>query len=221
MPHFTQQSEEHYLKTLYKLGQKDLKKINNIALAKALQLNPATVLEMVRKLVAKNLVELHADKSLQLTDKGKKRALLTIRKHRLWEVFLVEKLKYKWNEVHELAEQLEHVDSFNLVDRLEQFLGHPALDPHGDPIPDKNGKIKITAAQPLASSVPGKPYKVMNLADTNDAFLRYLDELNIKPGSKVKLVSINEYDHSCIVSMGKNQIQLSEKMAKNILVQMG
>jgi DtxR family transcriptional regulator, Mn-dependent transcriptional regulator len=221
MSHFSQQSEEHYLKTLYKLSQKDLKKVNNIALAKALDLNPATVLEMVRKLAAKNLVTLQPDKSLQLSEKGKKRALLTIRKHRLWEVFLVEKLKYKWNEVHELAEQLEHIDAAHLIDRLEQFLGHPAVDPHGDPIPDKNGKIKASVARPLADATPGLPYKVSNLADTNDAFLQYLDELDIKPGSKIKLVRVNEYDHSCIISVNKKQLQLSDKMARNILVQAG
>src|SRR5215211_8975271 len=107
MPHFTHHSEENYLKTLYKLNNKQVKKLNNVTLAKALDLNPATVLEMVRKLSKKNLMEVLPDKSIHLTEKGKKKALFTIRKHRLWEVFLVEKLRYKWDEVHELAEQLE------------------------------------------------------------------------------------------------------------------
>src|SRR5689334_21879493 len=106
MAHFTHHSEENYLKTLFALGNREIKKLNNTALSKALGLNPATVLEMVRKLALKNLVTIGPDKSLSLTEKGKKRAILTIRKHRLWEVFLVEKLQYKWNEVHELAEQL-------------------------------------------------------------------------------------------------------------------
>ncbi|HEX6333230.1 MAG TPA: metal-dependent transcriptional regulator, partial [Flavisolibacter sp.] len=120
MPHFTHHSEENYLKTLFKLGSSEVRKVNNIALSKALELNPATVLEMVRKLTTKGLVEVRADKSIQLTDKGRKKALQTIRKHRLWEVFLVEKLQYRWNEVHDLAEQLEHVESPNLIDRLEK-----------------------------------------------------------------------------------------------------
>jgi DtxR family Mn-dependent transcriptional regulator len=102
---------------------------------------------------------------------------------------------------------------------LEQYLGNPAVDPHGDPIPDKNGKIKATQSQPLSQAAIGKSYKVTNLADTNDAFLQYLDEINIKPGTKLKLTGINEYDHSCQVLLSKTPIVLSQKMAKNILVQ--
>src|SRR5688572_25643565 len=152
MSHFVHLIEENYLKELYKLGQKDLKKVNNTALAKAMDLNPATVLEMVRKLADKNLVELLPDKAIQLTEKGKKKALLIIRKHRLWEVFLVNKLQYNWSEVHELAEQLEHIGTEDLVNRLEDFLGHPAFDPHGDPIPDRNGKIKKNPSIPLSTA---------------------------------------------------------------------
>ena len=151
MSHFSHHFEENYLKTVFKLSQKDLKKLNNIALAKAMDLNPATVLEMVRKLSEKKLLQLLPDKTIQLTDKGKIRALLTIRKHRLWEVFLVNKLGYGWNEVHELAEQLEHIDSEDMVNRLEAFLGFPATDPHGDPIPDKTGRVKSNSSIPLLS----------------------------------------------------------------------
>lgn len=136
----------------------------------------------------------------------------------MWEVFLVEKLKYKWNEVHELAEQLEHIESFQLIDRLEQYLGNPAVDPHGDPIPDKNGRIKPTQSEPLAKATIGKSYKVANLADTNDAFLQYLDEICIKPGARLKLTGINLYDHSCQVMLGKKPLVLSEKISQNILV---
>src|SRR5690349_6516143 len=125
MPHFAHHSEENYLKKLFSLANRDIKKVNNIALAKALALNPATVLEMVRKLAQKGLVEVKADKTILLTEEGKKKALQTVRKHRLWEVFLVDKLQYKWNKVHELAEQLEHVESSDLTDRLESFLGYP------------------------------------------------------------------------------------------------
>ena len=133
MAHFISQSEENYLKTLYKLTNKKTRKVNNIALAKALDLNPATVLEMIRKLSLRNLVRTLPDKTIELTETGRKTALLTIRKHRLWEVFLVDKLNYKWNEVHDLAEQLEHIQSDDLIDRLEKHLGYPAVDPHGDP----------------------------------------------------------------------------------------
>jgi DtxR family Mn-dependent transcriptional regulator len=193
--------------------------VSNLALAQSLSLNPATVLEMVRKLKEKKLVALSENKSIQLTEKGRKKALIIIRKHRLWEVFLVEKLKYKWNEVHILAEQLEHIDSNEMVDRLEAFLGFPGYDPHGDPIPDKNGKIKTVHTTPLAGCQPGIQVKVISFAETNDAFLDYLEKLNIMPGTKIKIQDMHEYDQSYTVIIQKKTVQLSEKAARNILVE--
>lgn len=219
MAHFTHHSEENYLKTLYKISQRQVKKVNNIALAKELGLNPATVLEMVRKLASKKQVKVLQDKTIMLTESGKKKALLIIRKHRLWEVFLTEKLKYNWNEVHVLAEQLEHVESTDMVDRLDAFLDYPAFDPHGDPIPDKNGNIKAKTSIALSSATKGKNYMVVNLADTSDSFLDYLGKLNIRPETKFKLVEHNEYDNSSTIRVQKKTIQLSEKAARNILVQ--
>ena len=219
MAHFTHHSEENYLKTLFKLNHRQLKKVNNIALAKELGLNPATVLEMIRKLGTKRLVKVLPDKAIQLTEIGRNKALFIIRKHRLWEVFLTEKLKYGWDEVHELAEQLEHIESKDMIDRLEAFLGYPAFDPHGDPIPDRNGNIKSKTSVSLANAVKGKNYIVVNLADTSDSFLDYLGKLNIRPDSKLKLLDHNEYDNSSTVMIQKKQIHLSEKAAKNILVQ--
>lgn len=219
MPHFSNQSEEHYLKALYKLGQADLKKVNNTALAKAMDLNPATVLEMVRKLAEKAYVQLQPDKSLLLTERGKKKALQIVRKHRLWEVFLVQKLSYKWNEVHALAEQLEHVDSEDLVNRLDAFLDHPAFDPHGDPIPDKNGRLKKAASVPLAGATQDKEYRVVSFADTADSFLDYLAAINLAPGVKLKPVNQLAYDGSFTVLVNRKRLQLSEKVARNILVE--
>lgn len=219
MSHFVHHYEENYLKELYKLSQKEIKKLNNIALAKAMGLNPATVLEMVRKLAEKKLVEVQADKSIQLTDKGRKKALLIVRKHRLWEVFLVNKLKYKWSEVHQLAEQLEHVDSDELVNRLEEFLDFPAFDPHGDPIPDRNGKIKKHSSFSLSTAIKDKAYTVVSFADTADSFLDYLAALNIEPGTKVKVVDHLEYDNSLTIAVNKKTVQVTEKVARNILVQ--
>jgi DtxR family transcriptional regulator, Mn-dependent transcriptional regulator len=219
MPHFTHHSEENYLKTLYKLSNKQVKKVNNIALAKSLGLNPATVLEMVRKLAVKKLVKVLPDKTIQLTESGRKKALIIIRKHRLWEVFLVQKLHYNWSEVHVLAEQLEHIESEDMVDRLEAFLGYPPFDPHGDPIPDRNGNIKLNTSIPLISSVKGKQYVVTNLADTSDGFLQYLGKFGIRPGVKFKLTEHNEYDNSTTIVVLKKSVQLSEKVARNIMVQ--
>lgn len=219
MAHFSHHSEENYLKTLFKLSQKPIRKLNNISLAKSLELNPATVLEMVRKLSQKNLVQVLPDKSIQLTEQGKKQALLTIRKHRIWEVFLVDKLHYKWNEVHELAEQLEHVESEDLIDRLEAFLGYPHFDPHGDPIPDRNGKVKANASVPLSSGTKGKNYTVVHFAETEDQFLDYLNILDIKPGTRIRITGINDYDQSMTVLIRRKALQLTEKVAHNILVQ--
>jgi DtxR family Mn-dependent transcriptional regulator len=218
MPHFSHHSEENYLKALFKLSNKQVKKVNNIALAKELDLNPATVLEMVRKLSDRKLLQLMPDKTIHLTEKGKKKALLTIRKHRLWEVFLVDKLNYRWSEVHNLAEQLEHIESDDLVNRLDAFLGFPASDPHGDPIPDKNGKINLLQSIPLDEVELGKTYIIQSFAETADSFLDYLSKVNIRPGIKVKIENKNEYDQSLVVVINKKELHLSEKVAKNILV---
>lgn len=220
MPHFTHHSEENYLKALFKLSTKKIKKVNNVALAHEMELNPATVLEMVRKLSKRKLVQVLPDKAIQLTEKGKKSALLTLRKHRLWEVFLVEKLNYQWSEVHELAEQLEHIESEDLVNRLDAFLGFPSADPHGDPIPDKNGKLHMVPAIPLTECDISKNYMVKHFGETDDLFLNYLSKMNIKPGTKIKIMDKNEYDQSLVVTISKKVCNLSEKVARNILVQL-
>lgn len=218
MQHFVHHSEENYLKTLYKLEDKQVRKVNNIALSKALDLNPATVLEMVRKLNTKKLVEILPDKSIQLTDRGKKKALSIIRKHRLWEVFLVDKLSYKWNEVHDLAEQLEHIESDDLIKRLETFLGHPTVDPHGDPIPDENGKVKKIKALPLTDAPVKKNATIIGLANSSDEFLKYMDKIGLTIGDHLQLVEIEEFDKSLTVTHKKNSITLSNEAAGNILV---
>ncbi|NTS42259.1 metal-dependent transcriptional regulator [Flavisolibacter sp. BT320] len=219
MSHFGHQFEENYLKELYKLSQKDVKKVNNTALSRAMSLNPATVLEMVRKLSEKGLVDLLPDKSIQLTEQGRKIGLLIIRKHRLWEVFLVNKLQYKWSEVHDLAEQLEHVGSEDLINRLDEFLGFPPYDPHGDPIPDRHGKLKKNTAIALSKGAKNKTYQVVSFADTADSFLDYLSKLQIEPGCRIKITDRLDYDGSFSLSIQKNTIQVSEKVASNILVQ--
>ena len=218
MQHFTHFSEENYLKTLYKLEDQQVKKVNNIALSKALDLNPATVLEMVRKLSSKKLVDISPDKSIKLTDKGKKKALSTIRKHRIWEVFLVDKLKYKWNEVHELAEQLEHIESDDLVKRLETFLGFPSVDPHGDPIPDENGKMKKVKTQPLTEGPLKRKLKIIALGNSSDEFLKYLDKVGLTIGDTIEVSEIEDFDKSITLLHKKNSITLSNAAASQLLV---
>lgn len=220
MQHFTHHSEENYLKTLYKLENGPVKKVNNIALSKALGLNPATVLEMVRKMNTRKLVDLLPDKSIQLTEKGHKRALQIIRKHRLWEVFLVDKLNYKWNEVHDLAEQLEHIESDDLVKRLEAFLGFPSVDPHGDPIPDESGKVKKLKTQPLTSAPLKKKVSVVGLGNSSNDFLNYLDKIGIAIGDTLEVLEVEPFDGSMTLLLKKNSITISQEAAGNILVKL-
>ena len=218
MQHFTHHSEENYLKTLYKLENSQTKKVNNIALSKALELNPATVLEMVRKMNERKLVEILADKTIQLTDEGKRLALQIVRRHRIWEVFLVDKLNYKWNEVHDLAEQLEHIESDDLVKRLEAFLGFPSVDPHGDPIPDENGKIKKIKTQPLAAAPLKKKLSIIALGNSSDEFLKYLDKIGVVIGDTVEISEVEDFDRSVTILHKKSFITLSNEAANNLLV---
>lgn len=218
MQHFAHHFEENYLKALYKLEQRDIKKVNNTALANTLELHPATVLQMVRKLSDNKLVDIQKDKSLRLTNKGRSKAIEITRKHRLWEVFLVEKLKYNWTEVHDLAEQLEHIESEDLIKRLDAFLGFPSSDPHGDPIPDKNGKIKKIKTQKLSDSGVREKVMIVNLDNSSDDFLRYLDKVGLSIGDTIEIIEIEEFDRSVIVMHKKNSITLSREAAHNILV---
>jgi len=218
MQHFIHHSEENYLKTLYKLEDKQIKKVNNSALSKALELNPATVLEMVRKMSERELLEITSDKSIKLTGKGKKKALQVIRRHRIWEVFLVNKLNYKWSEVHDLAEQLEHIDSDELIKRLDVFLGFPAVDPHGDAIPDENGKVKKIKTQPLTEAPLRKKLTMLALGNSSDEFLNYLDKIGLAIGNNVEVTEVEEFDKSVIIIYKKRVISLSNEAAGNILV---
>lgn len=220
MQHFTHHSEENYLKTLYKLENRQEKKVNNVALSKALNLNPATVLEMVRKLSERKLVEVLADKTIQLTEKGRKKALQIIRKHRLWEVFLVDKLNYKWNEVHDLAEQLEHIESDDLVKRLEIFLGFPSVDPHGDPIPDKNGNMKKLKAQALTEAPLKKKLTIIALGNSSDEFLIYLDKMGLAIGDTLVISAVEDFDKSLTIFHRKKSLTLSKEVAASLLVAM-
>lgn len=218
MAHFNFQSEENYLKALFKLNLNPNKKATNIGLSKELGLNPATVLEMVRKLIKKKLVRQEKDKSLHLTDKGRQNALKIIRKHRLWEVFLVDQLKFKWNQIHDIAEQLEHTESEELIDRLDAFLNYPKYDPHGDPIPDKNGNFPVHDFILLNEAPLNKPYYVMGLAESENSFLDYLTQIGISIGCTIKIAEKIDFDNSLNILLGREKFHISKDVAKNILV---
>jgi DtxR family Mn-dependent transcriptional regulator len=188
-------------------------------IAERMQTRPATVTDMLRKLSEKDLINYEKYKKITLTKSGAKQALSIIRKHRLWESFLYSKLNFSWDEVHEVAEQLEHIQSVKLIERLDEFLGYPEYDPHGDPIPKSNGEIPKSAAQLLSERESGRSCKIVAVKDTTPAFLQQLERFGLKIGSKITVVEIMPYDKSMVVKIdnGKN-LQLSHLIAANLLV---
>jgi DtxR family Mn-dependent transcriptional regulator len=211
-------SEENYLKVIYHLDSR-VKKVTPTNMAEGLNNNPASVVDMLRKLVEKKYIQYDKVKGARLTDKGRSIAISIVRRHRLWEVFLLEKLGYGWDEVHDIAEQLEHVQNDDLADRLDKFLGFPQYDPHGDPIPKANGETAVTYKTTLAETEEGKSYKVVGVKDSNPAFLQYLKKLDIGIGSKLSLVEKIPFDESMIITTGKNiKATVSKAFAENLIV---
>jgi DtxR family transcriptional regulator, Mn-dependent transcriptional regulator len=212
-------SEENYLKIIYHLDKQGLKKITPTAISEALSNNPASVVDMIKKLADKKFLVYEKTKGVKLTEKGKSIAILIVRKHRLWEAFLLEKLGYGWDEVHEIAEQLEHVQHPELADRLDKFLGFPQYDPHGDPIPKANGETAITYKTLLAEIEEGKSCRVVAVKDTSPSFLQYLKKLDIGIGSKITLLEKIPFDNSMMIMIGKNvKTTVSKIFAENLLV---
>lgn len=212
-------SEENYLKIIYNLDKQGLTKITPTAIAEALNNNPASVVDMLKKLVDKKLLQYEKTKGVKLTDKGRNIAIMVVRKHRLWEVFLLEKLGYGWDEVHDIAEQLEHVHHEELADRLDKFLGQPLYDPHGDPIPQANGETAITYKTLLAEIEEGENCQVVAVKDTSPAFLQYLKKLEIGIGTKITLVEKIPFDNSIVILIGGNlKTTVSKIFAENLLV---
>lgn len=212
-------SEENYLKAIYVLAGKNVK-ITPTAIAESLNNNPASVIDMIRKLTDKKLIQYDKTKGVRLLDKGHKTALQIVRKHRLWEVFLKEKLEYSWDEVHDIAEQLEHIHHPELADRLDKFLGFPEYDPHGDPIPQANGKMAKAFKVSLAEVEEAKTCRVVAVKDTSALFLQYLQKLSIGIGSRIKVVEKIPFDNSMVIEVsGKGSPTVSNKFAESILVE--
>jgi DtxR family Mn-dependent transcriptional regulator len=211
-------SEENYIKTIFHLQSKDDTVTTN-ELAKELRSRPASITDMMKKLKNKKLVHYQPYRGFYLTAEGKKVALGVIRRHRLWEYFLAEKLKFSWDEVHEVAEDMEHVSSKKLIDKLDEFLGFPRFDPHGDPIPDSHGKIETTKQVSLAALPLNKSAIVFHVTDQSGEMLELLDQKNISIGSKIIVKKKFEFDNSLEIKVGKrSSFTISEKLAKNIYV---
>ncbi|MBI3517834.1 MAG: metal-dependent transcriptional regulator [Bacteroidetes bacterium] len=213
-------TEENYIKAIYKLEESLKEKAvstNNIAIHLSMQ--PATVTDMIKRLAEKKVLTYKKYYGVSLTEKGKTIALDIIRKHRLWEVFLVKKLKFKWDEVHDIAEQLEHINSKELISKLDDFLDNPKFDPHGDAIPDKDGKMRVLHSVPLSTITKKQTYVFCGVSNHETKFLKYLTTLNLSLGNTIDIESINDYDGSLKVKINKkHQEFLSEQVASNILV---
>lgn len=174
---------------------------------------------MMKKLSEKGLVTYKKYYGVKLTDKGQKIAVATIRKHRLWEVFLVDKLNFSWDEVHEIAEQLEHIQSRELTNRLDDFLGNPKYDPHGDPIPNKEGKIEDHRETLLLSEVASSDScTLVGVADSSSLFLQHLESNNLKLGTRIKVLNVFEFDNSLTIVVDAVEMSISQRVADNLIV---
>jgi DtxR family transcriptional regulator, Mn-dependent transcriptional regulator len=212
-------TEENYLKAIYQLSKKETLKITPTLIAEALKVNAASVVDMIKKLSEKKVISYDKKKGAKLTDKGTKAALTIIRNHRLWEVFLLEKLCYSWDVVHEIAEQLEHIKHPELADRLDKFLGHPMYDPHGDPIPQSSGEMPSTVTTRLSEIDTGGTCRVVAVKDTSPAFLQYLLQLSVIIGTKIKVLDKITFDGSVTIQIGKDKkATVSQKFAESLLV---
>ncbi|HLF35121.1 MAG TPA: metal-dependent transcriptional regulator [Cyclobacteriaceae bacterium] len=212
-------SEENYIKWIYRLSNDGRESVNTNSLAVNMKTRPASVTDMIQKLAEKKVVHYEKYKGVYITEKGKNVALGIIRKHRLWEVFLVDKLKFNWDQVHEIAEQLEHIRSPLLTSRLDEFLGYPKYDPHGDPIPDEKGTMKARPRKQLSFMEPGESGTLVTVSDSSELFLRYLDKMGISIGSRIKVIDKIAYDGSMEVQVNnKRNITVSFSASNNLLL---
>ena len=211
-------SVENYLKAIFSLSENGNDIVSTNSIAKKLNTKASSVTDMLRKLTSKKLVNHEKYKGVRLTTKGKKLATNIVRKHRLWETFLVEKLHFNWDEVHDVAEQLEHIKSAELVDKLDSFLGFPKFDPHGEPIPTKDGEIPTTNTIPLNELQAGTKGKVMGVTLDEKSFLDYLTQLNISIGTKIELLEKISFDQSLSVKIENTNQHISNDVAKHLLI---
>jgi len=211
-------SKENYLKAIFHLQQEQGLVTTN-ALAAALQTRPASVTDMLKKLKEQKLLLYERYKGFKLNNEGRKAAILVIRKHRLWEYFLVKKLQFGWDEVHEIAEELEHISSRALIDRLDAFLGHPETDPHGDPIPDSQGRIQVRRQVSLADLPLNKTVQVSGIATQTSEMLEVLQHNHIGLGTRLEIRKKFPFDDSLEVKVrNRPPVTLSARVAKNVLV---
>ncbi len=211
-------SEENYIKAIFVLSERKGVPVATNSIAQRLNTSAPSVSDMLKKLADKSLIQYEKYKGVRLSKSGLQQATILIRRHRLWETFLVSKLKYEWHEVHELAEELEHIPSDSLIDRLDAFLGYPRFDPHGDPIPDKQGKFTLRQQIPLSKASVESKVVVLGVQKHDEPFLKYLDSLKIAIGTEVHIQQIQSFDKSLRVQIDEKEHLITAQVADQILV---
>lgn len=211
-------SEEDYIKAIYHLHKDSASYVSTNAIAAQLDTKASSVTDMIQKLSDKEVVHYKKYQGVRLTEKGDVYAASIVRKHRLWEYFLVEKLSFSWDEVHDVAEELEHIKSDQLIQRLDAFLDHPKMDPHGDPIPDEFGRIPDIQKVLLSKMMPNQFGIVIGVKDSSSEFLRYLDKLHIALGTSIKVLDKEAFDNSMAILIDNKTIHISALTASNIYI---
>lgn len=209
-------SEENYIKIIFHLRRKGTEEVSTNAIAAQMDTKPSSVTDMVRKLSDKGLLHYKKYQGVRLTALGEQKALAIVRKHRLWEVFLVEKLNFSWDEVHEVAEQLEHINSEKLIDKLDWLLDYPKYDPHGDPIPDKHGVFKEREKKLLSEIAVLTEGICVGVRDSSTAFLKFLDKNDIALGQAIKVLEREAFDGSLLVLIAGREVNISHQIASNL-----
>lgn len=210
-------TEENYLKTLLKLTIEKGEAGTN-ELAALLGVKPATATDMLKKLREKKLIEYEKYGKINLTEEGRSLAVAVVRRHRLWETFLYEKLEFTWDEIHELAEQLEHIQSEKLVEKLDKYLNYPVFDPHGDVIPNAQGQMQNTARKTLNEEIIGHTCTMVAVKDNSSSFLQYVDKTGLALNKKITIISKQPYDELIEIEVDGRQFVVSQKFANNIFV---
>ena len=212
-------TEENYLKAIYKITSRELKGASTNAIADELSTRAASVTDMLRKLSDKQLIHYKKYQGVTLTEQGRLTALSIVRRHRLWEVFLVQKLHFGWDEIHDIAEELEHVSDPRFINRLAEYLGNPTADPHGDPIPTEAGELPTNNQVLLAKLEVGEQAEVMAVFEHSTAFLQYLDQVELNLGKHITVLEKLEFDQSMRVRFGDGrELQISREVAQSIFV---
>ncbi len=212
-------TEENYLKTIFLIIENNKRTASTNEIAEKINTKAPTVTDMLKRLSSKNLIEYKPYQGVQFTDEGLEQSIMLVRKHRLWETFLVKKLGFGWGEVHDIAEELEHVKSIQLTNKLEEFLGFPKNDPHGDPIPDRFGRLDYHLDVTIANLGLNQFGLVVGLKDTSPDFLNFLMKSGLTLGQSVGVKDINEFDNSIDILVGStNPVSISSVVAENIYI---